>query len=80
MDPENSSPKVAVHTKFCKRSRCLEENPVFLFLSKKKNEKKRILPKFASGFFRLSIVPNLKSKINENYLDFFGHVNDTLLH
>jgi hypothetical protein len=31
---------------FCKRSRCLEENPVFLFLSKKKNEKKRILPKF----------------------------------
>ena len=32
---------------FCKRSRCLEENPVFLFLSKK-NEKKRILPKFAS--------------------------------
>ena len=32
---------------FCKRSRCLEENPVFLFLSKKK-EKKRILPKFAS--------------------------------
>lgn len=32
---------------FCKRSRCLEENPVFLFLSKKKM-KKRILPKFAS--------------------------------
>ena len=32
---------------FCKRSRCLEENPVFLFLLKK-NERKRILPKFAS--------------------------------
>ena len=28
---------------FCKRSRCLEENPVFLFLSKKK-EKKKISP------------------------------------
>ena len=25
---------------FCKRSRCLEENPVFLFLSKKKMKKK----------------------------------------
>ena len=33
---------------FCKRSRCLEENPVFLFLSQKKIEKKRILPKFSS--------------------------------
>ena len=34
---------------FCKRSRCLEENPVFLFLSKKKKKmKKRILPKFSS--------------------------------
>ena len=32
----------------CKRSRCLEENPVFLFLSKKKMKKKNILPKFAS--------------------------------
>ena len=32
---------------FCKRSRCLEENPVFLFLSKKKMKKKN-LPKFAS--------------------------------
>ena len=32
---------------FCKRSRCLEENPVVLFLSKKKG-KKIILPKFAS--------------------------------
>ena len=29
---------------FCKRSRCLEENPVFLFLSKKKNEKKEFSP------------------------------------
>ena len=28
---------------FCKRSRCLEENPVFLFLSKK-NEKKEFSP------------------------------------
>jgi hypothetical protein len=28
---------------FCKRSRCLEENPVFLFLSKK-NEKKEFTP------------------------------------
>ena len=26
---------------FCKRSRCLEENPVFLFLSKKKKMKKK---------------------------------------
>ena len=25
---------------FCKRSRCLEENPVFLFLSKKSNNEK----------------------------------------
>jgi hypothetical protein len=40
LDPENSSPKAVVHTKFCKRSRCLEENPVFLFLSKKKNKTK----------------------------------------
>jgi hypothetical protein len=32
----------------CNRSRCLEENPVFLSLSKKKKWKKRILPKFAS--------------------------------
>ena len=32
---------------FCKRSRCLEENPVFLFLSpKKKNEKKEFSPSF----------------------------------
>ena len=29
---------------FCKRSRCLEENPVFLFLSQKKNEKKEFSP------------------------------------
>ena len=28
---------------FCKRSRCLEENPVFLFLPKK-NEKKELSP------------------------------------
>jgi hypothetical protein len=40
LDPENSSPKAAVHTKLCKRSRCLEENPVFLFLLKKKIKKK----------------------------------------
>ena len=26
---------------FCKRSRCLEENPVFLFLSKKKKKMKK---------------------------------------
>ena len=42
---------------FCKRSRCLEENPVFLFLSKKKNEKKRILPKFASSLFDCRSFP-----------------------
>ena len=36
LDPENSSPKAAVHTKLCKQSRCLEENHVFLFLSKEK--------------------------------------------
>jgi hypothetical protein len=43
----------------CKRSRCLEENPVFLFLSKKKKWKKRILPKFASSLFdcRSKITP-----------------------
>ena len=64
---------------FCKRSRCLEENPVFLFLSKKKMKKKNS-PQVCKQSFRLSIVPNLKSKINENYPDFFGHVNDTLLH
>ena len=29
---------------FCKRSRCLEENPVFLFLSKKKKMKKKNSP------------------------------------
>ena len=29
---------------FCKRSRCLEENPVFLFLSKKKMKKKKFSP------------------------------------
>ena len=29
---------------FCKRSRCLEENPVFLFLSKKKMKKKKNSP------------------------------------
>jgi hypothetical protein len=29
---------------FCKRSRCLEENPVFLFLSKKKMKKKEFSP------------------------------------
>jgi hypothetical protein len=28
---------------FCKRSRCLEENPVFLFLSQKKRKKKEFL-------------------------------------
>jgi thiol-disulfide isomerase/thioredoxin len=26
---------------FCKRSRCLEENPVFLFLSKKNNNNEK---------------------------------------
>ena len=31
---------------FCKRSRCLEENPVFLFLSKKKKKKKEFSPSF----------------------------------
>ena len=41
---------------FCKRSRCLEENPVFLFLSKKKM-KKRILPKFASSLFDCRSFP-----------------------
>ena len=41
LDPENSSGlKRLFIQNFCKRSRCLEENPVFLFLSKKKNEKK----------------------------------------
>jgi hypothetical protein len=35
LDPETFSPIAAVHTNFCKRSRCLEENPVFVFLSKK---------------------------------------------
>ena len=29
---------------FCKRSRCLEENPVYLFLSKKKMKKKEFSP------------------------------------
>ena len=42
---------------FCKRSRCLEENPVFLFSSKKTNEKKRILPKFASSLFDCRSFP-----------------------
>ena len=41
---------------FCKRSRCLEENPLFLFLSKKKR-KKRILPKFASGLSNCRSFP-----------------------
>ena len=31
---------------FCKRSRCLGENPVFLFLSKKKMKKKEFSPSF----------------------------------
>jgi hypothetical protein len=45
LDPETSSPIVAFHTKFCKRSRCLEENPVFVFLSKKiNNEKEEFSP------------------------------------
>ena len=38
---------------FCKRSRCLEENPVFLFLSKKKknhNEKEEFSPSLQVGF------------------------------
>jgi hypothetical protein len=34
---------------FCKRSRCLEENPLFLFLSKKKIMKKKNSPQFASS-------------------------------
>ena len=65
---------------FCKRSRCLEENPVFRFLSKK-NEKKRILPKFASSLFdcRSFLIWNLK--LMRIILIFFCHVsNDTLLH
>ena len=37
---ENSSLKRLFIQNFCKRSRCLEENPVFLFLSKKKNDEK----------------------------------------
>ena len=41
----------------CKRSRCLEENPVFLFLSKKKKKKKRILPNFASSLFDCRSFP-----------------------
>jgi hypothetical protein len=36
LDPETSIPIAAVHTNFCKWSRCLEENPIFLFLKKKK--------------------------------------------
>jgi hypothetical protein len=37
---------------FCKQSRCLEENPVFLFLSQKKtkNEKEEFSPSLQVGF------------------------------
>jgi membrane-bound lytic murein transglycosylase len=34
----------------CKRSRYLEENPVFLFFSKKKNEKEEFSPSLQVGF------------------------------
>jgi hypothetical protein len=65
---------------FCKRSRCLEKNPVFLFLSKKKKKwKKEFSPSFQVHVV-LSIVDRSQFKINENYPDFFCHVNDTLLH
>ena len=59
---------------FCKRNRCLEENPVFLFLSKKQIMKKKNSPQVCKQSFRLSTVPNLKLKIKRFILIFFGHM------
>ena len=55
----------------CKRSRCLEANPVFLFLSRKQIMKKKNSPQVCKWSFRLSTVPNLKSKIKRIILIFF---------
>ena len=68
---------------FCKRSRCLEENPVFLFLSKKKdnnNEKKRILPKFANSLFDCRSFPIWNLKLKELSWFFWSCKRYTLLH
>ena len=83
LDPETSSPKRLFIQNFCKRSRCLEENPVFLFLSPpppQKKLKRRILPKFASSLFDCRSFPIWNLKLKELFWFCWSCKRYTLLH
>jgi hypothetical protein len=67
---------------FCKWNRCLEENPVFLFLFKKIIiiMKKKNSPKFASSLFNCRSFPIWNLKLKELSWFFWSCKRYTLLH